>query len=40
MHTVFYSGSEISTKFYRIYDTKTDFPEYGYNGLRAHSYHA
>jgi LPS-assembly protein len=32
--TVFYTGTEASTKFYRIYDTETNFLDLDINGLR------
>jgi LPS-assembly protein len=32
--TVFYTGTEASTKFYRIYDTRTDFLNLDINGIR------
>jgi len=32
--TVFYAGTDVSTKFYRIYDVKTNFLKLDINGLR------
>ncbi len=34
VRTVFYSGADMSTKFYRIYETKTNFLGLDINGLR------
>jgi lipopolysaccharide assembly outer membrane protein LptD (OstA) len=34
VRTIFYSGIDVSTKFYRIFDTKSNFLGMGINGLR------
>ncbi|MFA5286793.1 MAG: hypothetical protein WC394_00770 [Candidatus Omnitrophota bacterium] len=34
VNTVFYAGADLSTKFYRIFDLKTNFLGLGLNGLR------
>lgn len=34
IRTIFYSGADMSTKFYRIFDTKTNFLGLDVNGLR------
>ncbi|MDD5129937.1 MAG: LPS assembly protein LptD [Candidatus Omnitrophica bacterium] len=34
VRTVFYSGADLSTKFYRIYNAKTNFLKLNLNGLR------
>jgi LPS-assembly protein len=34
VRTIFYSGADLSTKFYRVFDTKTNFLNLDINGLR------